>query len=161
MDNGTPPRIVVGVDGSASSIEALKQAQRIAQGLGAHIEATACWEAPRMEEEYAAMGIKGFEERAQRTLNEALTAAYGPDLPGNVSPKLQEGSPRPTLIEASKNAVMLVLGRRGHGGFHGLLIGSVSSACIARAHCPVLVVHALPGTSKHQAPAAPAALPED
>ncbi|GAA3666496.1 universal stress protein [Arthrobacter ginkgonis] len=161
MDSGTQPRIVVGVDGSASSIEALRQAQRIARGLGARIEATACWEAPRMSDQYELMGIGDFEKRARQILVEALTAAYGPDRPSNVSAHLRQGNPRPQLIEASKDADILVLGRRGHGGFPGLLLGSVSSACIARAHCPVLVVHAPPGTPQHQAPAAPVALPED
>ena len=55
--------------------------------------------------------------------------------------RLVQGHPRSTLIEESKSADMLVLGRRGHGGFGGLLLGSVSSACVAHAHCPVLVVH--------------------
>ena len=45
------------------------------------------------------------------------------------------------LIDESISAEMLVLGSRGHGGFAGLLLGSVSSACAEHAHCPVLVVH--------------------
>ncbi|MGA7206344.1 MAG: universal stress protein, partial [Specibacter sp.] len=55
---------------------------------------------------------------------------------------LEQGPPRQSLIEASREASMLVLGRRGFGGFAGLLMGSVSSACASHAHCPVLIVHA-------------------
>jgi nucleotide-binding universal stress UspA family protein len=86
------------------------------------------------------MGIEGFEERAGQILDESLTKAFGPEKPANVRPRLMQGLPRDTLIEESKNADMLVVGRRGHGGFGSLQVGSVSSACVAHAHCPVLVV---------------------
>ncbi len=132
--------VIVGVDGSASSVEALRQAQHVAVGLDARIEATACWDYPPMPERYEVMGIEGFEERVEHTVAAALKEAYGPELPENVTVRLRQGSARPTLIEASKEADMLIVGRRGRGGFVGLLLGSVSSACIARAFCPVLVV---------------------
>jgi len=46
-------------------------------------------------------------------------------------------------MNASEESTMLVVGTRGHGGFSGLLLGSVSSACAEHASCPVLVVRAL------------------
>jgi nucleotide-binding universal stress UspA family protein len=58
-----------------------------------------------------------------------------------LSTKTLHGPPARTLIEESRNAFMLVLGSRGHGGFAGLLLGSVSTACAQHAHCPVLIMH--------------------
>jgi nucleotide-binding universal stress UspA family protein len=101
----------------------------------------AFWEFPRVYDGYAALGIAGFEEGARDTLKQSVEKAFGPTVPENVVARLERGHPRPGLIEASRTADMIVVGRRGHGGFGGLLIGSVSSACVAHAHCPVLVVH--------------------
>ncbi|OFI38136.1 universal stress protein UspA [Arthrobacter sp. SW1] len=140
-DNGNG-RIVVGVDGSEASIEALRQAQQLAASLGLRVEASAFWDYPQMYAGYVAMGIERFEEAAGNTLREAVEKAFGPELPDNVVSRLVRGHPRSMLIEASKDADMIVVGRRGHGGFGGLLLGSVSSAVVAHAHCPVLVVHA-------------------
>ncbi|GAA1361399.1 universal stress protein [Arthrobacter rhombi] len=133
---------IVGVDGSPSSVEALRQAERIAGPLNARIEATACWDTPPILAEYQVQGIDDFEERVRQTVDEALATAFGPEVPGHLSVRLLRGNPRPALIEASRAADLLIVGRRGRGGFGGLLLGSVSSACISRAHCPVLVVRA-------------------
>jgi nucleotide-binding universal stress UspA family protein len=110
--------------------------------LGAQVIATAYWEFPQVYGGYVAMGIEGFEESAEEVLKDSLEKAFGPDLPDNVESRLVRGHARESLIEASRDADMIVVGRRGHGGFGGLLLGSVSSACVAHAHCPVLVVHA-------------------
>lgn len=132
---------VVGVDGSGASVEALRQAQRLADPLGANVLATAYWDEPQVYAEYVAMGIDRFEERVMLILNEAIEEAFGKNIPPNVIPQVVRGHPRDSLIDASRHADMIVVGRRGHGGFGGLLLGSVSSACVAHAHCPVLVVH--------------------
>ena len=134
-------QIVVGVDGSEASIEALRQAQQMALPLGAKVLANAYWDYPQVYSGYMMMGIEGFEEHAGQILDEAVRTAFGDETPSNVVPNLIRGHPRESLIEASRNADMIVVGRRGHGGFGGLLLGSVSSALVAHAHCPVLVVH--------------------
>lgn len=141
-DSNAIPKVVVGVDGSAASVEALRLAHRLAGPLGAVIEATACWEYPRMYDSYVSVGIEEFEGRAAQIIDEAVAAAFGSHPPADLTTRLVEGSARSVLIEASRDAVLLVVGRRGHGGFGGLLVGSVSSACVAHGHCPVLVVHA-------------------
>lgn len=134
-------RILVGVDGSEPSVEALRQAQRLALPLGAKVLATAYWDYPQVYAGYVMMGIEGFEERAGQILDEAVKAAFGPETPSNVVVSLVRGHPRESLIGASREADMVVVGRRGHGGFGGMLLGSVSSALVSHAHCPVLVVH--------------------
>ncbi|VXB45965.1 Universal stress protein family [Arthrobacter sp. 9V] len=134
-------KIVVGVDGSDASIEALREARRLAVPLGATVEAIAYWDFPPVYEGYLAVGVTGFEEAAGQVLKESVEKAFGIEVPDNVVSHLEQGHPRQGLIKASRGAQMIVVGRRGHGGFGGLLMGSVSSACVAHAHCPVLVVH--------------------
>jgi nucleotide-binding universal stress UspA family protein len=133
--------IVVGVDGSEASIEALRYAVSFAGPLEAKVVALACWDVPPVYGGYVAMGIDDFDVRAREILQDAVEQAVGPELPSTLETRLIQGHPRHALIEASRSADMLVLGRRGHGGFGGLLLGSVSSALVAHAHCPVLVIH--------------------
>lgn len=51
-----------------------------------------------------------------------------------------EGHPAPTLVEASREADLLVVGSRGHGGFTGMLLGSVSDYVAHHARCPVVIL---------------------
>ena len=55
-----------------------------------------------------------------------------------------QGAPAGVLVAASRDADLLVVGSRGHGGFVGLLLGSVSQQCAHHAECPVVIVHAAP-----------------
>jgi nucleotide-binding universal stress UspA family protein len=142
------PKIIVGVDGSAASVEALRQAAKIGAATGAAVEAWTCWDFPAGYEAYLAAGIDGFAHVEEEALDSALVNAFGSKQPHNVVRRLVRGPVRATLIEATRDATMLVVGRRGHGGFAGLL-GSVSSACVAHAHCPVLVVHP-PEKDRHE-----------
>ena len=94
MENGNhPAKIVVGVDGSEASVEALRHAQRLAGPLDAVVVAMACWEYPRMYDGYIVMGIEGFEERARQILDESITKAFGPEKPANVRALLVQHLP--------------------------------------------------------------------
>ena len=59
--------------------------------------------------------------------------------------RVVEGAPGAVLVEESRGADLLVVGSRGHGGFAGLLLGSVSQQCAHHAECPVVIVRAPSG----------------
>lgn len=82
-----------------------------------------------------------MKTRAQEVLTGAVHTVFGTETPNRTHSEVLEGAPARTLIQASKDATMLVVGSRGHGGFAGMLLGSVSAACAEYAHCPVLVYH--------------------
>lgn len=140
MDN-PEAKIVVGVDGSDSSVEALRFAARLAPALEARIHAVACWDFPQIYAGYVPPDFDAFEAAAAKTVEEAIGKAFGPEPPVAISRELVRGPAPAKLVEAGTDAAMLVVGRRGHGGFLGMHLGSVSSACVSHAACPVLVVH--------------------
>jgi nucleotide-binding universal stress UspA family protein len=134
-------RIVVGVDGSPSSIDALRWAAKTSQAFGAEIDAIMTWEYP------AAFGMGPVPSEwspladAESSLAKALVEAFGNPRPDGLRARVVHGYAPKILIDESVGAEMLVVGSRGHGGFAGLLLGSVSAHCAEHASCPVVVVH--------------------
>ncbi|PLC13169.1 universal stress protein UspA [Kocuria flava] len=141
MANEAAASIVVGVDGSEGSVEALRWAARMAPVLGARIRAVGAWEYPPEYAGYVPIGSDNFDEITRKRAEAAVQEAFGDDLPEGLTTSVVFGHPSRVLVEESEDAAMLVVGRRGHGGFRGLLLGSVSAACVSHAHCPVLVIH--------------------
>ena len=134
-------RIVVGIDGSASSVAALAWALRQAELTGSTIEAITTWEWPT-NYGWAFPLPPEYDPKvdAQRMLSDALAPVLAAHPDVSVQSTVFEGHPAPVLVEASKGADLLVVGSRGHGEFAGMLIGSVSEHCVTNAHCPVLVL---------------------
>lgn len=133
--------IVVGIDGSDSSYSAFREAARLAVALGAPLRAVAVWDVPRsMYDVYAPQPDWSPEGDAERSLRDAANTVLGTEWPAWFSTTVRQGGAAAALIEESKDAGMLVLGSRGHGGFVGMMLGSVSLAAVAHAFCPVLVV---------------------
>ncbi|MFF2821800.1 universal stress protein [Arthrobacter koreensis] len=141
MAQDTRKRIVVGVDGSELSLVALRTARRLADLLECRIEAVTVWSYPVALAVPIASAEWSPRVEAQSALEETLQATFGQDVPEGLKKLVVSGQPVQVLVEASKGAEMLVVGSRGRGGFAGLLLGSVSSAAAAHAHCPVLIVH--------------------
>lgn len=133
--------IVVGVDGSPQSVLALKWANKLAAPMHATIKAVSAWHIEVTYGPYVPSDWDG-KSMAQEVLSQALLDAFGDDPPEGLVAECHRGQSAQVLIEQAKSAQMLILGSRGHGGFAGMLLGSVSSACAAHATCPVLVVHA-------------------
>ena len=96
------------------------------------------------------------EGSAGESLDAALTEAFPDGFPLGLERRLIHGLPAKVLLEQSEHATMLVVGSRGHGGFAGLLLGSVSATVTKHAMCPVLVSHgALEILEEHDTPASP------
>ena len=136
--------IVVGVDGSATSVDALRWAHEEAAHHGASLTVVAAWHAPTLpisppgafEEHYESLPRQG----ALEMLDGLVSGLEDRDPAVDVRTSIEEGNPAEVLIERSKESDLLVVGSRGHGGFAGMLLGSVSHHLVAHAHCAVVVV---------------------
>jgi nucleotide-binding universal stress UspA family protein len=81
-----------------------------------------------------------LEETAARLVEEALGRAFTGERPQNIDVTVRFGPPGKVLVDESRRAQLLVVGRHGEGGFLGTSMGSVSKACAAHSVCPVLLV---------------------
>jgi nucleotide-binding universal stress UspA family protein len=142
MNSGRP--IVVGVDGSTAGAEALRWAVAEAASSGRDVVAVTAWNytlaldpgaRQRSVEEVAAAHRHG--------LRELVGSAAGRHPGVKIRCQVVEGEADEVLLEASRDAAMLVLGSHGHRGFMRALVGSVSGHCLRHASCPVVIIPAL------------------
>ena len=139
------PGIIVGVDGSGHSQRALGWAMK--EAAIRHTPLTVLAVAEAVKGYYG--GIANYPDDAARTeqareaaqaeTDKVLAGLEGPH-PEAVTVKAVHGFPVNELIDASKDADIVVLGSRGAGGFTRLMIGSVAGQVTQHAHCPVLIV---------------------
>jgi nucleotide-binding universal stress UspA family protein len=142
-----PQRIVVGVDGSRASLEALRWAVAEARTHGGgDIRAVLVWEIPysglatsMAPEPYGLPDPAVYEQQARQRLESAIEEV-GDTSPVQVHPELREGQPAAVLAELSRDADLVVVASRGHGGFTALLLGSVSAQVVRHSHCSVVVI---------------------
>ena len=146
-------RIIVGVDGSESSVAALRWAVRQARLTGGTVDAVIAWELPVPATGYGWAPLTRAEcqeyvEIATKTLHEAISKVTGLSGSTRVRPVVRSGRPAQVLLDASADADLLVVGSRGHGLFADMLLGSISQHCFRHAKCPVVVMRGEPATAK-------------
>lgn len=135
------PRIVVGVDGSEPSQQALRWAARFAATFGAQLAAVTAWEYPPSFGWVAIAPDWNPAQDMRKVLDDTIVAVFGDQPPPGLQLLVREGVAAKVLLDACEGATLLVVGSRGHGGFAGLLLGSVSANVAEHAPCPVFIVH--------------------
>lgn len=133
---------MVGVDGSSSSADALRWAAEQASLTGDELHVITAW---HLAAAYGYVPVDpdfDWERDGESMLDELIDKAVPSDRRAGVHKHVIEGHPAQVLLDAADGASLLVVGSRGHGGFTGMLLGSVSHHLVSHARCPVVVVHA-------------------
>ncbi|WP_029290705.1 universal stress protein [Cellulomonas sp. HZM] len=148
--------VLVGVDGSAPALHALDWAAAAAAQRGWQLHLVCAYSLPSftaasLDGGYAALDDSAIQEGARAVLDEAVARVAHHGLA--VTAKVHTGDAAGVLVELSREARLVVVGTRGRGGFAERLLGTVSSALPAHAHCPTVVVPLRDGEGR--------ALPDD
>ncbi len=137
-------RVVVGVDGSESSLRALRWAAAHATMMRVPLAVVTAWNFP---EHAAPLGIVAqvpwqdeLLVQARAKLDEIVTATLGAERPELVEAEVIRGNAAAVLLEEAATTDLLVVGSKGRGAFSELLLGSVSERCVRHARCPVVVI---------------------
>ena len=137
-------KVVVGVDGSETSLAALRWAGNQSSWMGVPLEVVTAWDFP---EHPAPLGVEvkvpwpdELMAQASVRLEQIVSEVLREDQRRAVRAKVVRGSAVPVLLAESRRATLLVVGSRGRSLLQGVLLGSVSERCVRHAECPVLVV---------------------
>jgi nucleotide-binding universal stress UspA family protein len=138
-------KIVVGIDGSNVSKEALRWAVEDARARGAEVVALHAYEVPEPPADPTPVAPLNFPELlteanayAQQLVTDVVDEVVGKAVPVDVAPIAVEDTPTKALLDAARDADLLVVGSHGHG-LSGLFLGSVSLECAQHATCPVVI----------------------
>ncbi|WP_405486804.1 universal stress protein [Streptomyces sp. NBC_00096] len=143
MTQNTEPLIVVGVDGSSHSKQALRWGVAQAKAIGGRVHAVMSWEwntNPFGVSASERNELVTAEEAARQKLSDTVAEAVGTSPGVPVFRRVEQGSPAQVLVDASKEAALTVVGTRGYGGIRGALLGSVSQQVVQYAASTVVVV---------------------
>jgi nucleotide-binding universal stress UspA family protein len=135
--------IVVGVDGSETSRAALRWAVEEARLRNARVRAVhAWWIYPMLTDGLPTTDEpERLDDEATERVQAFVTETLGEQPDVEVTPVAVQGmQAAAALVEAARDADLLVVGSRGVGGFTGLLVGSVSDQCTHHAPCPIVIV---------------------
>jgi nucleotide-binding universal stress UspA family protein len=144
MSDGSKETIVVGVDGSEHSIEALRWAARQAKVTGARLDVVTAWTFPNEPTPFGIVPdlplrpeqLAEVEATLREVVGRIVTPAWGVEVKAEVI----SGHAAVVLTQASREAALLVVGSRGRGAVAEVLLGSVSEHCVRHASCPVVVI---------------------
>ncbi|MFE2914854.1 universal stress protein [Kitasatospora indigofera] len=133
-------RIVVGVDGSPASEQALRWAVGQARLTGDPVDAVICWALPTVYGRAPMSVDRELGRAAGKVLDQVVDHALGGVRAAEVRTTAVPGNAAEVLVDRSQGAGLLVVGNRGRGGFGAALLGSVSQYCAQHAPCPVAVI---------------------
>jgi nucleotide-binding universal stress UspA family protein len=137
-------KVVVGVDGSESSLRALRWAADQAALMAIPLEVVTAWTFPEhpapldvpVHVDNLGTVIDDARVKLDKVINDAIPAAQREQ----VFARVMRGDPAHILLHEAEGAALLVVGTRGRREMERILLGSVSDRCVKQAHCPVTVV---------------------
>ena len=141
-------RVVVGVDGSSDSKEALEYAFEAARSRGVPMHSVTVWNVEVVDGFVVTTPGSPEWQQVERRYRDAVEELVRPLRESRpeveVHVDIVHGPRVATLVEASRTADLLVVGSRGRGGFAGLLLGSMTQGVLQEAACPVAVLTRTP-----------------
>jgi nucleotide-binding universal stress UspA family protein len=145
-------RIVVGVDGSPASRDALRWAAEEAKLRDCGLEVVYGWQVsteprPSGVDLGVAPPLKAYERQAEERIAGVVAETLGPDRDSRVTVRAVHRTPGRALLEQARDADLLVLGSKGRGRLAAWLVGSISDEAVQRAPCSVVIVRPRPQTA--------------
>jgi nucleotide-binding universal stress UspA family protein len=136
-------KVVAGIDGSGDSDAALRWALAAAEAHDGEVIAVFAWQMPFVSNPAAFDRAELEQDAKDFLINQVSQVAPAPRVP--LTSLVAEGDPAESLVMASRDADLLVIGARGRSTFLGVVLGGVSLRCAVAARCPVTLVKVTDG----------------